>query len=175
MSLRRLEAEQSNSPEPRLSDGGHPAVLRRPVRTQHILMSCYGRGRCHFILFLFAKLHLIISDANPTCRIPEPRLVVRPRRLPRAWPALDVVPGLGWAEWDVRSIIVEMNSDSHRRSCSSCCMIVKLLTHWEQQMHCERMYVNARLPLAGGLIKQTTMAADWSVCLQPICQSQSVY
>ena len=25
------------------------------------------------------------------------------------------------------------------------------------------MYVNALLPLAGGLIKQTTMAADWSV------------
>ena len=25
------------------------------------------------------------------------------------------------------------------------------------------MYVNARLPLAGGLIKQTTMATDWSV------------
>ena len=71
LSLRRLEAEQSNSPEPRLSDGGHPAVLRRSVRTQHILMSCYGRGRCHFILFLFAKLHLIISDANPTCTIPE--------------------------------------------------------------------------------------------------------
>ena len=25
------------------------------------------------------------------------------------------------------------------------------------------IYVNARLPLVGGLIKQTTIAADWSV------------
>ena len=33
------------------------------------------------------------------------------------------------------------------------------------------MYVNARLPFAGGLIKQTTAAADWSVRLQRICRS----
>ena len=38
-------------------------------------------------------------------------------------------------------------------------------------MRCKRMYVNVRLPLAGGLIKQTTAAADWSVRLQRICRS----
>ena len=30
------------------------------------------------------------------------------------------------------------------------------------------------LPLAGGLIKQTTAASDWSIRLQRICQSQCV-
>ena len=38
-------------------------------------------------------------------------------------------------------------------------------------MRCKRMYVNACLPLAGGFIKQTTAAADWSVRLQHICRS----
>ena len=35
------------------------------------------------------------------------------------------------------------------------------------------MYVNVRC-LAGGLIKQTTAAANWSVRLQRICRSQCV-
>ena len=35
-------------------------------------------------------------------------------------------------------------------------------------MRCKRMYVNASLPLAGRLIKQTTIAADWSVRSQRI-------
>ena len=38
-------------------------------------------------------------------------------------------------------------------------------------MRCKRTYVNKHLPLAGGLIKQTTAAADWSVRLQRICRS----
>ena len=38
-------------------------------------------------------------------------------------------------------------------------------------MRCKHMYVNARLPLTGGLKKQTTTAADWSVRLQRICRS----
>ena len=42
-------------------------------------------------------------------------------------------------------------------------------------MRCKHMYVNERLPLAGGLIKQTTAAADWSVRLQRICRSQCDY
>ena len=42
-------------------------------------------------------------------------------------------------------------------------------------MRCDRMSVKARLRLAGRLIKQTTMAADWSVRLQRICRSQCVY
>ena len=39
-------------------------------------------------------------------------------------------------------------------------------------MRCAHMYVNAPLPLAGGLIKQTTAAADWSVRLQRTDRSQ---
>ena len=38
--------------------------------------------------------------------------------------------------------------------------IAKNVAIWPPLLH---MYVNARLPLAGGLIKQTTAAADWSV------------
>ena len=30
-------------------------------------------------------------------------------------------------------------------------------------MRCKRTYLNVRFPLAGGLIKQTTVAADWSL------------
>ena len=41
-------------------------------------------------------------------------------------------------------------------------------------MRCKRMYVNARFSLAGGLIKQTTAAADWSVHLQRTDRSQRV-
>ena len=41
-------------------------------------------------------------------------------------------------------------------------------------MCCKRMYVNGRFPLAGGLIKQTTAAADWSVRLQRTDRSQRV-
>ena len=37
------------------------------------------------------------------------------------------------------------------------------------------MYVNALLPLAGGLIKQTTMAADWSVTFAVRVWSTIVY
>ena len=39
-------------------------------------------------------------------------------------------------------------------------------------MRCKRMYVNTCLPLAGGLIKQTTAASDWSVRLQRTDRSQ---
>ena len=39
-------------------------------------------------------------------------------------------------------------------------------------MRRKRTYVNTLLPLAGGLIKQTTAAADWFIHLQRICRSQ---
>ena len=51
----------------------------------------------------------------------------------------------------------------------------KSTTHWDRQMRCKHMYVNAWLPLAGGLIKQTTAAADWSVRLQRMDRSQGVH
>ena len=41
-------------------------------------------------------------------------------------------------------------------------------------MRCKRTYVNTRLPLAGGLIKKTTAASDWSVRLQRTDRSQGV-
>ena len=84
------------------------------------------------ILYYFCLQNCIWLYPMQTQLAQSPRLYVRPRLLPRAVPALDVVPGLGWAEWDVRRIIVEMNSDSHhRRSCSSsCCSIVKHLIIW---------------------------------------------
>ena len=40
---------------------------------------------------------------------------------------------------------------------------------WVVQVYYNCMYVNARLPLAGRLIKQTTAAADWSVYLLSGC------
>ena len=42
-------------------------------------------------------------------------------------------------------------------------------------MRCKRTYVNTLLPLAGGLIKQTTAAADWSVHLQRTDRSQGAF
>ena len=39
-------------------------------------------------------------------------------------------------------------------------------------MRCKRTYVNTLLPLAGGLIKQTTAASDWSVRLRRTDRSQ---
>ena len=44
--------------------------------------------------------------------------------------------------------------------------------HWDRQMRSKRTYVNTLLPLAGGLIKQTTAAADWSIRLQRMDWSQ---
>ena len=42
-------------------------------------------------------------------------------------------------------------------------------------MRCKRMYVNTCLPLAGGLIKQTTAATDWSIRSQRICSMMFAY
>jgi len=36
----------------------------------------------------------------------------------------------------------------------------------DRSVRCKHMYVNASFPLTGGLIKQTTAAADWSLRLQ---------